>query len=175
MSKLFSIVIFASGQEKIIACLNTIKKQNFYNYEIILISNCERQLSSILAPYSLEQNIKLMFIEGHKIEETRNEALKFCQGRYILFMQENEDYSENYLHECCKKVLISKNKLICTHAENGNEMNFVFGKIYDGELIRRNKIEFKAIKESELDFNHQYMKYSTGTVYCEKAICRKNC
>lgn len=171
MNKLFSILIFPCDQEeKLIECLNNIYKQKFYNCEIFVILNKKSRLSKITEHMRTDYDMKFVFAENQEMERVKKDTLKSCRGRYILFMQKDEFYSEDYLHECCKKALISKNKLICTD----KNMNELFGKVYDGDLIRRNITEFDKLNYFKSDFNQLYRKLSQGIVYCEKTVCRKN-
>ncbi len=173
-NKLFSILIFILEEEKMITCLKNIYKQDFYNCEIILVCDYQIKLSRILNDLSSQYKMQIIFSKDPDIKKIRNKALKLCKGKYILFMRENEFYSKDYLHECCKKALISKNKLIIANAEDQDPLDTVFGKIYERDLIKESGIEFQDGDHDELNFNQQYLKCSSGIVMCKKAICKKN-
>lgn len=178
MNKLFSILVSRiQNEEKLVECLKSIVEQRFFNYEIILVSDEPEKYSTILEEFSHRSDMKIVFMENSNINSARNLAISASKGRYLFFVQEDEFYDNHYLHECCKKVLISKNKLIITkNIEKNIEDNWneIRGKVYDGDLIRREKMKFNDNLDSQLEFNKMYMNAGKGIVYCEKAIYKMN-
>lgn len=95
----FSIIIPThNGAKRIRAALNSIIRQHFKDYELIVVCDaCEDNTAEIASEYT--DNIYI--VDFHRDGLTRNAGLDAATGEWVLFM-DDDDY---YLHEYCLDLL----------------------------------------------------------------------
>ena len=89
----FSIIVPVYNTEKYLAkCIQSIEKQTFEDYELILIDDCSVDESLNVAKKFLKNNVKIYRNEQNLgLSSTRNLGIKKAQGEYILFL-DSDDY-----------------------------------------------------------------------------------
>ena len=104
--KKFSIIIpnYNCG-EYIEDCLLSILKQNYNNYEIIVIDDGSTDNSlEILDKYKKNNSIKLYKTNRLKQGGARNKGLKMATGEYVLFLDSDDYLYDNVLSELLKII-----------------------------------------------------------------------
>ena len=129
----FSIIVPVYNVEKYIEeCLNSILKQNYKNYEVIVINDGSLDKSGeICENFSKKNfNFKVIHVKNGGLSSARNIGIKKALGEYILFLDGDDFIAKNCLEDIDN--LIKKN----------NSTDIVFGKIIkyykDGKTISNN-------------------------------------
>lgn len=126
----FSILISAYNAEKYIGyCLESIQKQEFIDYEIILVDDGSTDKTyTICKQYAaIDDRINLFHWENHGLILARRKGVSMARGEYVLFL----DADDYYLDHSLKKL---NDALICH--ENPDILLFRFQFIYEGGQIK---------------------------------------
>ena len=101
MSKtpLISIIVPAYNVEHYIeACLDSLLKQTYSNFEIIVIDDGSTDnTATVLQKFSHHQNIRLHHQANSGISATRNQGLKLASGEFVCFIDSDDYIAPNYL------------------------------------------------------------------------------
>ena len=105
--KKISIIIPVYNSEKYIEkCLNSILKQKYTNYEIIIVNDGSKDNSQVIIDEFVNnypEKIKAFLQENKGVSVTRNEAILKATGDYIMFVDNDDflddDYLETYINE----------------------------------------------------------------------------
>ena len=88
--KLVSIVVNCfNGELHLYEALNSIRNQNYLNYEVIFIDNCSIDNSAIIYHKFKEEDPRFKYYktnENVKLGEARKFAVNRCKGKYISFL-----------------------------------------------------------------------------------------
>ncbi len=146
---LFSIIIPLYNCEKFIEkCLLSVLSQNFYNYEIIIINDCSKDLSlKICQKYKKKfSRIKIINQKKNKgVSSSRNLGIKSSIGEYIIFL-DSDDYLDNSsLYKLSK--FIENNKKADTIVTSHNATSD--GKIFNKKItaVHNNDAKIKLIND----------------------------
>lgn len=88
-----SIIVISYNHEQFVEqCINSINSQSYKNIEIIIVDNNSTDSSAkILNQYSLQKNIKLIFLkENGGITGGINEGLKYVTGEFVTFFASDD-------------------------------------------------------------------------------------
>jgi glycosyltransferase involved in cell wall biosynthesis len=100
----FSFIIPAHNEEDVIlTCIDSIKKQSFKNYEIIVINDGSTDKTKEL----IEKNKNLNLInlkEGHSAAFARNRGSEKAQGKYLIFLDADQTLEKNFLKKITKMI-----------------------------------------------------------------------
>ena len=107
--KLSVILPIYSGQDTIGKCINSIAKQNFEQFELILLDDGSKDKSieiskCLLSKFSVPYEI-IIHDENQGIAQTLNEGIKKAKGRYILIIhQDCELVNNNYFYDAIETL-----------------------------------------------------------------------
>jgi glycosyltransferase involved in cell wall biosynthesis len=105
----FSVVIPAYNSEEFLSrCLNSILKQNYKDYEIIVVNDGSKDETKNILDIFEERHpsIKIIHKENGGVSEARNVGLDNASGEYILFIDADDyiiDGYFEYINNCIKK------------------------------------------------------------------------
>ena len=166
MGILFSVIVPVFNSEKYIS--NTIKsvlRQPFLKekYEIILINDHSSDNSKLIIQNFKKKfkNIKVINNKkNYKVSYCRNIGIKSAMGKYIIFLDSDDELKENTFNEVARVLKQSGYLIIIDHAQpiNSNEkVEFFIGDQIDKLNIFMNefkarKINFK-INDSKIESN----------------------
>lgn len=152
-------------------CIQSILKQSYYNWELILVDDGSTDESgSICDKYAKEYvNIKCIHQENRGVSIARNTGIEASRGEFLSFVDSDDVVSVGYLehlisilklHNCDwsltavrnyhefypqQKILLDFNQLLAEDFLKLNTAYVLFGpccKLYKTEIIKRNKIQF---------------------------------
>ena len=105
-SPLISIVIVNyNGIKWLKNCLDSLYKQSYTNYEIILVDNCSSDGSCEFVK-SNYPNVKLLEQnKNYGFAKANNIALKYANGEYLLFLNNDTIVQEEWLEKLVKAAL----------------------------------------------------------------------
>lgn len=160
-----TIVIPVYNSEKYIGrCIESILNQTFQDFELLIINDGSKDNSKeIIKEYKSKYPDKITFInqENKGVSTTRNEAIKIANGKYIMFI-DNDDYIDNDYIEIYvskinqtnadivmggyRRVNIDNKILFKQRLKNTNWSKYIvlapWAKIYNRKFLLENNIEF---------------------------------
>ena len=104
MSKpFFSVIVPAHNSEfYIMDCINSIRKQTFTDYELIIVCDkCEDNTESLARHFA----DKLIVTEHGMDGMARNAGIDVAEGEWILFLDDDDWWIHEYVLETIKKAL----------------------------------------------------------------------
>ena len=120
-SPLFSVVIPTyNSYEKLFRAIDSILKQSFQDFEIIIVDDGSSDNTGIEIQPFLSTNIHYFYKTNGGPASARNSGIRKARGKYICFLDADDEFMENKLLEY-SKVLKDKDILIFSDAEYYNE------------------------------------------------------
>lgn len=128
MSKVSILVPVYNVEICLEKCLDSLINQTYKDIEIIVINDGSTDLSTkILEKYTkLDSRIIVYHFKNSGIAITRNRALKFATGDYLMFV-DSDDYIDLDMTEVMVKTMEKDNSDICIC---GFTMDYKYGKLY---------------------------------------------
>ena len=109
---LISFIIPVYNVENYITeCVNSILKQNFCDYEIILVDDGSTDSSGVICERFAELNNRIHVIHKRNggLSDARNAGIKEAKGEYILFVDSDDYIAENSVNNIFKMLEKTKN------------------------------------------------------------------
>ncbi len=108
----FSIIIPAYNVEKyILECLNSVQKQSFQDYEIILVNDGSIDETECLCIKASEKFEKIKYYrkENEGLSKTRNFGIDHAEGEYIYFLDADDVLCDDALQAINNTIKIQDN------------------------------------------------------------------
>ena len=113
----FSVVIPTYNQAQLLkTCLNSIFKQTFNNYEIIVIDNHSKDNTSDIINKNKKKVIYKKINNNGVIAKSRNLGIKLSKGKWIAFLDSDDYWDKNKLKKIYQLIKRHSFKVIC-HSE----------------------------------------------------------
>ena len=97
----FSIIVNCRNSERFLTkCLESIKKQTYSNYEVIIWDNKSADRTFEIASGFHDSDSRFLVFQGEtalKLGEARNFAIQKARGRFIAFLDSDDLWDPNYL------------------------------------------------------------------------------
>ena len=139
-----------NGEEYLSFALESVLKQTYSNWELIFFDNQSKD-NSLKIVDGKDYRIKVFKSKSFiSLYEARNEAIKYCRGEAITFLDVDDIWVENKL-EFQIKLFLDGNKFIYGNYYQINENNEIISKktpkpsITTNELIHRNTISIGCV------------------------------
>lgn len=100
---LISVIVPVYNTEKFLCnCIESVQKQSYTNYELVLIDDGSTDHSSqICDEYaSIDPKIRVIHKNNSGVSDARNKGLDICKGQYLMFLDSDDCIKEN-----CLKIL----------------------------------------------------------------------
>lgn len=122
----FSVIITVyKNFDYIFEALLSVIKQNFKNYEIIVVDTYfSKKRKKILSTKFISSKIKIKYLKYHnKLFATgaRNFAAKKSHGEYLAFLDDDDKYKKNYLSSLFEIIKHKSYDLILTEFSEFNK------------------------------------------------------
>jgi glycosyltransferase involved in cell wall biosynthesis len=134
----FSIIIpVFNRQDQIGKCVRSILNQNFQNFEIILIDDNSKDKTLDICEKIKKEDDRVKILSNKKnlgVGKTRNRGILKAKGKYILFIDSDDEIKRNSLLKIAKET--SKNKGI-NFIVSDHDINI------DGKLYKKNINDLK--------------------------------
>lgn len=135
----FSIIVPIYNVEKYIdECIESVLRQEYINYELILVDDGSLDNSGIICENYSKNNKNIIVIHKKNggVSDARNEGIKIAKGNYIIFLDGDDVLYNNCLKQI-NKVLYNKNIdiLTCNFNKYGKEQ-----EIYNFDIKTINSI-----------------------------------
>lgn len=194
MDPLISVIIPVYNVEKYLQqCLESVRKQNYKNIEVLMIDDGSRDQSGDICDKMTEKDSRFYVYHQNNqgVSAARNLGLKKASGEYVIFIDSDDWIPANYI-ESLETNRNSCELVICSIAgykkmssrefsfQNYNDDIFVewnkifilYGphcKLYDYNIIKQYKISFplQISYGEDLIFNYKYMEYINKIKYID--------
>ena len=97
-----------NSQETILKCINSVTKQNFKNYEHIIIDNNSGDTTLKLIRDVKNKNIKIISKKDKGLYFAMNKGSRIALGRYLLFLNSDDYLIDNKFFKDTFKILKKK-------------------------------------------------------------------
>lgn len=106
MNEISVIVPIYNGDKFITKCIESILNQSFSDFEIILVDDGSNDNSISIIKRYVENynNIKAVFKKNGGVASARNEGIKVATGRYLVFVDADDEIKEHYLKGLYKSL-----------------------------------------------------------------------
>lgn len=141
----FSIIVPVYNVEKYLnTCLESIVKQTYNNYEVIIVCDkCDDNSEMIVDYYVKKYNWKKIHEEYTGLSKARNLGVDEAKGDYLMFL-DGDDYLDNHLLETINNLLDDDTDILRFQVQDVNDKNIVQHK-EDGFRIMKGTEAFNKI------------------------------
>ncbi len=106
---LISIVcpVYNVADDQLIACIESVQKQTYPNWELCLVDDCSTQESvrKVLSKYEGQEKIKIhLRKENGHISRATNDGIQMASGEFIALLDCDDLLTPNALYEMAKKL-----------------------------------------------------------------------
>lgn len=93
------IIPVYNGEHYISRCLNSVLKQSYKNYEIVVVDDGSTDnTGKIVKRYAdINQNIKIFYTEHKGVSHARNYGISLAEGKYVAFVDADDEVDSGYL------------------------------------------------------------------------------
>jgi len=104
-----------NSEETISGSIKSITKQNYNNFELIIINDGSTDNTLKICERLRKENKRIKIINFKKnlgVSKARNEGLKKARGEYIIFLDSDDNFLKNFFSELNRLIIKKKSKLI---------------------------------------------------------------
>ena len=157
MKPIVSIIVpVYNAQENIVRCIESVLKQDFENFELILMNDGSKDGSqAIIDEYKTKYPdiIKAFYKENGGAAQARSYALEHVTGEYIGFVDSDDYISEDMYEKLYNKAKQEEADIVCCNYYRVIEDEKFVKKQFGNRKIRKEEIFDKNIYESNLLFD----------------------
>lgn len=137
-----------NGEDLLPDCLNSLKKQTFKDFEVILVDNFSKD-NSIERALHLYPEIRILKLEKNfGFAKTINEGVKISFGKYLIFLNNDTSVEEKFIEQLVK--FADKNPEVIS--VNPKILNYYERDKIDGLGIDINEIgQARSLSWNEID------------------------
>ncbi len=167
---LISVIVPVYNAESFLhICVDSVLKQTFHDFELILIDDGSKDKSfQVMQNLSeIDYRIQVYHHENHGAGYTRNRGIQLASGKYITFIDSDDYVNEDYLDTFIKsiedndvlisgynKVSMDEHKLLFTSIPKDciwTEFKYVStcAKMYSLDFLKANNIKYAPLKIGE--------------------------
>ncbi|MEG0826017.1 MAG: glycosyltransferase family 2 protein [Bacilli bacterium] len=172
----FSIIVPVYNVEKYInKCLDSILNQTYNNFEVIIVNDGTEDNSQIIIDKYCKNDNRFRTYKKQNtgLADTRNYAIKFVTGDYILFLDSDDFYEKELLNTLNKSIKDSID-IVKFECQLIDENNIILKKYANHHFDNLNKLDvLKLIVQDDLvdsfciyAFNYNF--YISNHFKCEK-------
>ena len=163
----FSVIVPAYNvQDYIVSCIDSILKQSFKDYEIVLVNDGSTDATFEHCEELSEKNgcIKLVNKENGGLSSARNVAINQAEGDYLLFLDGDDFWRDD-------DFLENLNCIIETHSPD--TIIFPYSYYYGKDRIKEYEFDLSEVSSSSNKFSDDlYLLIDNGIWY--PSACNKN-
>ncbi len=113
LAPFFSVIICTFNRAKLLTrALKSLEKQSFTNFEVILVD--DGSTDATREAVKKFKNIKYFFRKKSGLAKSRNFGLSKCAGKYITFLDSDDEYLAQHL-EVRAKILVKNPQIEILH------------------------------------------------------------
>jgi len=149
--KVSIVIVNHNGKDLTLNLLKSISKLNYKNYEIILVDNASTDGTQEIVK-NIFRNVKLVENTKNLGYSGTNSSIKYCDGKYILFLNNDMELDGNSLNELVKTAKVNNGAaMIAPRLVNFYDKNLKSGgtwlsrAFYNGHIKGNDKEAAKEI------------------------------
>lgn len=125
-----------NSEKNILRCLSSVISQNFENYEQLLIDNSSVDKTISIARNFNNPKLKIISERDSGIYDAMNKGINFSKGKYLLFLNSDDElYDTNFLLNSEKILQSKKIDILYSNIQyRKNKLNikrkYIFGDTY---------------------------------------------
>jgi len=200
MKKLISIIVpFFNAEKTLKRCIDSILRQTYHNYEVILVDNASTDKSKeiVLSYVKRHKNMHYFEIKERNVSLARNMGLTKARGELITFVDADDMIDKNFLKIMGEKI-INRDLVICKYTRRINKLGqiddwahaidkdeivkqildnreikgYIWNKMFWKNIIDEHEIVFneKLRIGEDVDFVYNYVKYCQDIVFVNSIL-----
>lgn len=176
MARVSIIVPVYNAEKTIGACIESILKQDFKDFELLLCDDGSNDQSlEICNRYSkTDQRIKVYSLFHQGVSAARNAGISYATGKYIMFADSDDLLSLNWVSFLVAHMT-PQNLAICGYSCVDEKGVRLYGaEKRDGQWIDDMKIETKQFIEDVFSNRHMYQGYIWNKIFDASVIRNHN-
>lgn len=137
-NELISIIVPIYNCEKYLSeCLESILKQSYIYFELILINDGSNDKSGDICKKYANADKRIIYINQSNsgVSVARKKGIDISNGKYISFIDSDDYIDENYLMNLYKKITESNSEFVCCNSIDIEVINYENNKITKEEII----------------------------------------
>ena len=165
-----SIILPTYNADEILAkAIKSVINQTYQNWELLVIENGKRgQAENIIKEFENDK-IKYIYQEIANVSEARNAGLENATGKYITFLDSDDEYEKEFLEKMLKNIINTESQIaVCGSRKIYDKKQMLIGKSENIENTTDIKQYLETLKENYL-FNELWNK-----IYISKIIKENN-
>lgn len=157
-------------------CIESIRRQTFNNYEILLIDDGSTDKSVQLCDWysSLDDHIKVVHQSNKGVSSARNTGINMAQGKYISFVDSDDWIEETFLEQALQIVKKESCELYISGYVEEHFNNNVITKKVSNTIKETKKFDVRSFLEA---YNVEYVLSITSVwdkLYLTKIVKQYN-
>lgn len=136
--ELISIIVPVYNCEKYLKeCLESILKQSYINFELILINDGSKDDSGKICEEYAMNDDRIIYINqlNSGVSAARRKGIDISNGKYISFIDSDDYIDKDYLLNLYNKINESESEFICCNSIDIEVLNYENNKIIKEEII----------------------------------------
>lgn len=176
MKQLISVIVpFYNAKEYLKECIESVLKQTYDNWELILINDGSTDNSiEICEEFAKEnKNIYLYSKKNTGVSETRNIGIEKASGDWITFLDADDKIKENFLEESVKLIESQNCDIIIGEVNTTKGNNFLINKSIIYEDFEKETIIKELLtgyNKKNFSYNPRMLGFVPGKVYKREII-----
>lgn len=169
-SNKISIILPTYNADEILSkAIKSVINQTYQNWELLVIENGKRgQAENIIKEFENDK-IKYIYQEIANVSEARNAGIQNATGKYITFIDSDDEYEKEFLEKMLKNIINSESQIaVCGYRKIYDKKQMLIGKSENIENTTDIKQYLEILKENYL-FNELWNK-----IYISKIIKENN-
>ena len=165
-----SIILPTYNADEILSkAIKSVINQTYQNWELLVIENGKRgQAENIIKEFENDK-IKYIYQEIANVSEARNAGIQNATGKYITFIDSDDEYEKEFLEKMLKNIINSESQIaVCGYRKIYDKKQMLIGKSENIENTTDIKEYLETLKENYL-FNELWNK-----IYISKIIKENN-
>lgn len=146
---MISVIVPIYNTEKFLSrCLNSIMKQTYTNFEVLLIDDGSKDNSEKVCQAFVSKDSRFKYFYKHNggLSDARNYGLKFAKGEYIAFIDSDDFINYDYLSYLYQAIISNEADIAVCSFYEVNEL---------GKKLRKKSVDFKE----NIDFSGKQVVY----------------
>ncbi|WP_161567333.1 glycosyltransferase family 2 protein [Exiguobacterium sp. SH4S7] len=173
MENMISVIIpVYNGEFKISKSLNSLVKQNYKNFEVVIVNDGSTDNTLMkIKKYALKLNIKVVSKENEGVAIARNTGIQMAQGSYVCFLDADDEFNDGFLDKMLDKAKLEKSDVVyCGYCEISNSISKQVSCSFKTKNVLNNYIKGKTsihtngwlIKKKYIEDNQIYFRENTS-------------
>lgn len=152
MEKVSVIIPVYNAENDIRACIDSVLRQTYKNFEIIAVNDgsTDGSLEILLDLESKDPRIRIISKKNEGVSKARNCGIDAARGQYIVFLDSDDSYKNTYLERMVRRMEADTTDLVICGYTIKQKSEDVFEQTQRGIEISRLEDKYITIRENGL-------------------------